>query len=189
MIDPKTNKTSKPSGFTIVELLIVVVVIGILAAIVTVAYTGIQQRANNVAIIDTASKTLKAIQAYLAVNSSYPITTYANACVTTVSGCDNLGSPVSAYATFDTNIATIATLSRSIPGIDGLYVSWHTSHNYNGEPQPLRLTYFLFGNNQQCGLSRVMAYTWPTDAPSATGYTANIGDKTRCWISVPGPTS
>lgn len=34
-------------GFTIVELLIVVVVIGILAAIVTVAYTGIQDRANS----------------------------------------------------------------------------------------------------------------------------------------------
>lgn len=34
-------------GFTIVELLIVIVIIGILAAIVIVAYTGITQRANN----------------------------------------------------------------------------------------------------------------------------------------------
>ena len=32
-------------GFTIVELLIVIVVIGILAAIVTVAYAGVQERA------------------------------------------------------------------------------------------------------------------------------------------------
>jgi len=36
---------NKKSGFTIVELLIVIVVIGILAAITIVAYNGIQQRA------------------------------------------------------------------------------------------------------------------------------------------------
>jgi prepilin-type N-terminal cleavage/methylation domain-containing protein len=35
---------SKRAGFTIVELLIVIVVIGILAAITIVAYNGIQQR-------------------------------------------------------------------------------------------------------------------------------------------------
>ncbi len=39
-------------GFTIVELLIVIVVIGILAAIVTVAYTGVQERARLSAALD-----------------------------------------------------------------------------------------------------------------------------------------
>ncbi|HBO64388.1 TPA: pilus assembly protein PilE, partial [Candidatus Saccharibacteria bacterium] len=41
---------AKQSGFTIVELLIVIVVIAILAAITVVAYTGIQGRANDVAV-------------------------------------------------------------------------------------------------------------------------------------------
>jgi general secretion pathway protein G len=45
----KTNK-SKPKtnqlGFTIVELLVVIVVIGILAAITIVSYTGITAKAN-----------------------------------------------------------------------------------------------------------------------------------------------
>lgn len=36
-------RRTKPSGFTIVELLIVIVVIGILAAIVIVAYQGVTQ--------------------------------------------------------------------------------------------------------------------------------------------------
>lgn len=40
----------RQSGFTIVELLIVIVIIGILAAITIVAYNGIQDRARNASI-------------------------------------------------------------------------------------------------------------------------------------------
>lgn len=55
------NKTQS-SGFTIVELLIVIVVIGILAAIVIVAYNGVQE-ASRVARANTDLATLnKAIQ-------------------------------------------------------------------------------------------------------------------------------
>ena len=53
-------------GFTIVELLIVIVVIAILAAISIVAYNGIQQRANN-------SKTVAAIQSYVKLIQMYKI--------------------------------------------------------------------------------------------------------------------
>ncbi|HZP55336.1 MAG TPA: type II secretion system protein [Candidatus Saccharimonadales bacterium] len=62
----------RSSGFTIVELLIVIVVIGILAALVIVTYNGIQQKAR-----DTERKTdVKALQgqleAYWANNAKYP---------------------------------------------------------------------------------------------------------------------
>src|ERR1044071_9326055 len=68
----------KYSGFTIVELLIVIVVIGILAALVIVTYNGIQQKAR-----DTERKTdIKALQghfeAYWADNAKYPTLTQAN---------------------------------------------------------------------------------------------------------------
>lgn len=49
MIKPKI-KTVRQSGFTIVELLIVIVVIGILAAITVIAYTGINQQASAAAL-------------------------------------------------------------------------------------------------------------------------------------------
>lgn len=52
------------SGFTIVELLIVIVVIAILAAISVVAYTGIQTRARASAIISDLKATEKALKAY-----------------------------------------------------------------------------------------------------------------------------
>ncbi|MBX4190907.1 type II secretion system GspH family protein [Candidatus Saccharibacteria bacterium] len=68
MISLKKNNR----GFTIVELLIVIVVIGILAALVIVTYNGIQQKAR-----DTERKTdIKAMQghfeAYWANNAKYP---------------------------------------------------------------------------------------------------------------------
>lgn len=45
-----TSQHTKSTGFTIVELLIVIVVIGILAAITIVAYNGIQNRANDTVV-------------------------------------------------------------------------------------------------------------------------------------------
>lgn len=73
MISLKKNR-----GFTIVELLIVIVVIGILAALVIVTYNGIQQKAR-----DTERKTdIKALQghfeAYWADNAKYPTLAQAN---------------------------------------------------------------------------------------------------------------
>ncbi len=44
------NQPKQKQGFTIVELLIVIIVIGILAAITVVAYNGIQARAHNAKI-------------------------------------------------------------------------------------------------------------------------------------------
>lgn len=56
--------TRKQQAFTIVELLIVIVVIGILAAITIVAYNGIQARANDSKINAAAAQIEKAIRLY-----------------------------------------------------------------------------------------------------------------------------
>lgn len=49
----RIENKQQTAGFTIVELLIVIVVIGILAAITIVAYNGIQQRATATSIVST----------------------------------------------------------------------------------------------------------------------------------------
>lgn len=64
------NKTK--SGFTIVELLIVIVVIGILAAITVVAYSGIQARAENSKTVSAVQAYKKALLHYAIDNGSYP---------------------------------------------------------------------------------------------------------------------
>lgn len=56
------NWKLKQTGFTIVELLIVIVVIGILAAIVIVSYSGVQTRARAAAAMAGISSVEKAFQ-------------------------------------------------------------------------------------------------------------------------------
>ena len=70
------SKSQAERGFTIVELLIVIVVIGILAAITIVSYTGITARANTNASKGNASTFIKKAELYLndGTTNRYPIT-------------------------------------------------------------------------------------------------------------------
>src|SRR4051812_7764221 len=62
----------RQSGFTIVELLIVIVVIGILATLVIVTFTGIQQKARNSQRQTDINALDSHIEAYYAQTGSYP---------------------------------------------------------------------------------------------------------------------
>lgn len=68
----KSIINSKSNGFTIVELLIVIVVIGILAAITIVSYTGITSQANANAAKANAQAVLDAAVQYYNLSGSYP---------------------------------------------------------------------------------------------------------------------
>lgn len=64
----------KIRGFTVVELLIVVVVIGILATIVIVAYNGVQNESKQSKIAADLSNVQKLVELYKIQNGSYPAT-------------------------------------------------------------------------------------------------------------------
>ena len=61
------------NGFTIVELLIVIVVIAILATISIVAYNGVQGRARDTKRQNDISSVVKLLELYRADNGSYPV--------------------------------------------------------------------------------------------------------------------
>ncbi len=69
-----TIQKSKQSGFTIVELLIVIVVIGILAALVITTFSGIQQKARDTKRQTDVKALHSQLEAFFAQNSGgYPV--------------------------------------------------------------------------------------------------------------------
>lgn len=66
------SRKGTSSGFTIVELLIVIVVIAILAAITIVAFNGVQVRAKEAAVISAVRNASGKVQEYEITNGSYP---------------------------------------------------------------------------------------------------------------------
>ena len=64
------------NGFTIVELLIVIVVIAILAAITVVAFNGVQQRGRDSRRVADMNAISKALELYKAQNGRYPTVNY-----------------------------------------------------------------------------------------------------------------
>ena len=118
-------------GFTIVELLIVIVVIGILAAITIVAYNGVQDRARNAAVqTDMANATKKVALAKVdSGNELYPatspVTNTANTttsyttyngqkgyCLQTTSNAGNISSYITAGG--DTKSGTCNTITNMV---------------------------------------------------------------------------
>src|SRR5574344_333990 len=68
------------SGFTIVELLVVIVVIGVLATITAVSYTSVTQKANVAAFQSQLSNNSSLLKLYNAEYNSYPTALDANYC-------------------------------------------------------------------------------------------------------------
>lgn len=63
------------NGFTIVELLVVIVVIGILATIVIISYNGVQARSRDSRRQSDIGNIIKAMELYYSDHGSYPIPT------------------------------------------------------------------------------------------------------------------
>lgn len=66
---------STASGFTIVELLIAIVIIGILAAITIVSYTGVTKKATEAGLTSDLSGAQKQLEMFKVENGKYPETT------------------------------------------------------------------------------------------------------------------
>ena len=175
------------AGFTIVELLIVIVVIGILAAITIVAFNGIQQRANNVATITSVNQSVKALSSYIAINGSYPATS--SFCLVTSSTCTAGGSVLTTNQAALDKIKTIAILPASIPDArpeyNGIVYSYSSGRTFNGQNQPLILLYSLTGEAQSCGVANT---TNSGGTVMVSGeYAVSSGGYTVCVVSVQGP--
>lgn len=199
------------NGFTIVELLIVIVVIGILASISIVAFNGIQLRANNSSRISLANQMKKVFDitkvdtSTAEIKASLQYDTWYRACLGTgypdvnsdgVRDCAAYnGSPfVSETAGFN----AILTKTAKVPSMAlfprvaatngdvyyGPYISSITVDGIDG----LSLEYFLEGQGQSCNISPLIYITGSGTATLTSQgeprYTSSANGITVCKIRV-----
>jgi len=107
---------SKAKGFTIVELLIVIVVIGILAAITIVSYSGVTSRANTATNQSNANSVLKSAESVFAENNAYPASPATTASLST--GAAKLPSNITLGTATPTASATIMYTVRTVSSVN-----------------------------------------------------------------------
>lgn len=165
------------AGFTIVELLIVIVVIAILAAISVVAYTGMQTRAENTKTISGVSQYVKLLSAYKAINGDYPThagasyaclgTGYtANVCQTYSDGTTPAGVNNAAFNTALESIGSLPQLSTKNMTLSAGHVAAGASFQHSTR----YVRYHLLGSSHPC---------------EAGGTLGNYGSVTQCIIVMP----
>lgn len=195
MITKQALKNKIKKGFTIVELLIVIVIIGILATILILNFGSIQKRASNLNRIVAARNALKIVNEYIDATHSYPDTTGASQCIGSnfpggkCWGVDSVapyGSPTleSDSTTFVNKLSTAGKLSSiTYSAVDMGY--WHgigpvyhymATRTVDGNSRPAIIIYFLDGLNQDCGLE-------PTLKPVVAG-TPGHNENTDAYTTV-----
>lgn len=124
----------KSSGFTIVELLIVIVVIAILAAITIVAYNGIQNRAKASATQQLASQAARKVLAFAVDNADYYPTSLSEAGISDTTGLQYSYNNSSTPHTFGIT-ATNGTISYYVSNdSSGPTAGAYVGHGANGQP-------------------------------------------------------
>lgn len=209
----KRIPASRQHGFTIVELLIVIVVIAILATISIVTYDGVQQRARNLQNTSLAKSFGDALTQYLVINGSYPPGTTAWPCLgkgpydvngdtqydcvftgTTVqmTGNSTFNNAMRSYTNVDMKVADFTISDSFGKKFMGAQIWYMTDATLDGQPHYYYMNYIQTGQGT-CSYGRLVADVGAANAHvfssvrPATGYTwQDVGGR-HCLIALPNP--
>lgn len=189
-------------GFTIVELLIVVVVIAILAAISTVAFSSVQDRAEIAKTASAVRQYREALSHYRTDNGQYPITgafclgnQYGTFTGGTTAGCRYSTAVISngngsagrdalkPYMDGQTPMpSTKVMTSGSTEFVGGHF--YGSSYNYRLDGnRVVAIEYYVKGNT--CPVGPVYANTPPNFSSPAVARSSGLSDGSRCYLLLP----
>lgn len=152
-------KHKQSSGFTIVELLIVIVIIGILAAITTIAYNGIQARANDSRMVSIVNQIEKALVLWHADANTPPRGGYSSTTAFSGTNCtDGTGGWIST-GTYACALEDLLLSKGYIPA--GLVIKAPINKEYAGSTNGNRSFMFYPCTGNQ------FALYWFLESPSA----------------------
>lgn len=137
-------------AFTIVELLIVIVVIAILAAITIVAFNGIQTRAENAKTVSAVAAWAKALQAYKVDKGTFPPMNSCLGSTTTYQSSYNgrcWAPNTSSWVVQQSFLNEIAPYMRN--------PAEPSSRNINSDSEQYRGALYMFSANGQAGDDRI----------------------------------
>ena len=182
-------------GFTIVELLIVIVVIAILAAVTIVAFNGIQVRAENTKTLSAVDQYAKALRIYKTNTGNYPLAGggFQFGCIAESGSCAMTGgvsgpdcAAIGASGVNNALNTAIKTVIPSIPSVSdqamecegktvkgALYIMY--GNLYGGDNRNAYIIYYLKGDQ-------------PCTTPAGSKLVATNGriyystGTTRCYI-------
>lgn len=176
------------TGFTIVELLVVIVVIGILASITIVSYSGITRKAVVASLQSDLANSSKRLKIYSAFYGSYPTALDANNCPTAPNVDLNYCLKASANNTFTVYTATATSFSLTETNTNGLvYMITDGSSPYDATPSPLTAIASITGTAQ---LSQTLTAGALTPAAATANYQWQSATTAGgIYTDIPGATS
>ena len=199
MINKNAKRIVQQKGFTIVELLIVIVVIGILAAITIVSFNGVQSRARNAQTVLAAKSYATAFQGYLIQNGSYPaIGAWTNYCLgQAVASCTAATGNWTRDATLESALLTVIKplpVPSNGPGTNTTYdpnLGYIPARGPTDDPKLNGvnsgfLIYVLEGDTP-CPVGAIASGGWPNffSASPAGGHTYYLSGVSGCWVPLP----
>lgn len=192
--------TAYKQGFTIIELLVVIVVISILAAITIVSYSGIQARAEKAKTLTAVRAYKQALEVYKVGEDGYPTTAtyclgngYTDKTGDGIADCRWNSGNVNPDATFNTTLAKYVQVSIDITqkpvmsgtsGMIGMYFMNDGLLSLDGKAQYNWIVYAV--QDKHCGINvPLLIDPYPTG-----GFTSKANDTVSenwgvgglCWI-------
>lgn len=181
----KKHRSRQSSGFSIVELIVVIVTISILVTITVVMYRDAQVRARNAQTASAVRVYKEALNLYRSINRSYP---QGN----NPAGGTCLGSSYSADKCWYNDVNENATLMSQLEGVQGGKLPMPAIN-----PKNLKGAYFApikgpgyYDNTLDGARADFIVYSWEGTSPCPVGPVAsNAGDSNVLTYSSTPPTN